>query len=244
MTELSSLVTMIHETDSWEKRITTAGRVFPNFIVKIVKPNTGEVLPWGQRGEIVVNGYGQMSKYLGNEGKTDETLRYHPEDLRPNGVGGLGDGSVLRRGMHTGDEGLLDEDGYIVITGRIKDLIIRGGENIAPVEIEERLSENSAIEQASIVGVPDEKYGETVGAFLELRAGSQQPSDDDIRSWVRKKLSFFKAPAYIWWIDGQDERIPQEWPKTTSGKISKPHLREIAKLAMPSSKIECQKAKL
>lgn len=123
MTELSSFVTMMHETDPYEKRIATAGRLFPHFSAKIVKPNTGEVLPWGDKGEIVASGYGQMSEYLGNKEKTAEALRYHKEDLLPGGIGGLGDGTVLRKWMHTGDEGYLDPEGFFVISGRIKDLV-------------------------------------------------------------------------------------------------------------------------
>ena len=125
MTELSSFVSMMHETDPYEKRISTAGRLFPNFTAKIVKPNTGEVLPWGERGEIVASGYGQMSEYLNNKEKTAEALRYHEDDLLPGGVGGLGDGTVLRKWMHTGDEGYLDSEGYFVITGRIKGTLAR-----------------------------------------------------------------------------------------------------------------------
>ena len=91
MTELSSFVTMMHETDPWEKRIHTTGRPFPHFILKIVEPNSGKPVKWGERGEIVASGYGQMSEYLGNEEKTRETLRYHEEDLQEGGVGGVGD---------------------------------------------------------------------------------------------------------------------------------------------------------
>ena len=229
MTELSSFVTMMHETDPYEKRINTAGRLFPHFIGKIVKPNTGEVLPWGEKGEIVASGYGQMLEYLNNKEKTEESLRYHEEDLQPGGVGGLGDGTVLRRWMHTGDEGFLDPEGYFVISGRIKDLVIRGGENISPMEIEDRLIEHDAISQASIVGVPDEKYGEELGAFLELREGQSKPSDDDLRAFVREKLARFKAPRYFWWLGGDNDKVPTAWPQTTSGKISKPDLREVLK---------------
>ena len=229
MTELSSFVTMMHETDPWDKRIHTTGRPFPHFILKIVQPNSGEVVPWGERGEIVASGYGQMREYVDNKAKTEETLRYHPQDLEEGGVGGLGGrgGTELRPWLHTGDEGMLDEDGYLVFTGRIKDLIIRGGENIAPLEIEERLSEMEAIAQASVVGVPDDKYGEVVGAFLELKEGAQRAGDDDVRKWVRTKLAHFKAPTHIWWLG--DGKVPTEWPKTMSGKISKPELREMLK---------------
>jgi acyl-CoA synthetase (AMP-forming)/AMP-acid ligase II len=229
MTELSSFVTMMHETDPWEKRIHTTGRLFPNFILKIVEPNSGKSVPWGEKGEVVVSGYGQMSEYIGNKEKTEETLRYHEEDLEEGGVGGLGgrNGKKLRPWLHTGDEGKLDDDGYLVFTGRIKDLIIRGGENIAPLEIEERLNEMEAIAQASIVGVPDEKYGETVGAFLELKDGKEKPSKEEVQKWVRAKLARFKTPVHIWWLG--DENVPEEWPKTMSGKVSKPELRELVK---------------
>ena len=229
MTELSSFVTMMHETDAWNKRIHTTGRLFPHFILKIVQPNSGDVVSWGEKGEIVVSGYGQMSEYLGNKEKTEETLRYHEQDLEERGVGGLGGrgGKKLRPWMHTGDEGKLDEDGYLVFTGRIKDLIIRGGENIAPLEIEERLNEMKGIAQAYVVGVPDDKYGETVGAFLEMQEGTQRPGDEEVRERVRKKLARFKAPKDIWWLG--DEKVPKEWPKTMSGKVSKPELREVVK---------------
>ncbi|GIZ42151.1 hypothetical protein CKM354_000543000 [Cercospora kikuchii] len=227
MTELSSFISMMHETDPYEKRIQTAGRLFPHFIAKIVKPETGVVLPWGEKGEIVASGYGQMSEYLNKKKKTDESLRYHPEDLEPGGVGGLGDGTVLRKWMHTGDEGYLDPEGYFIISGRIKDLIIRGGENISPMEIEDRLIEHESIAQASIVGVADEKYGEELGAFIELRDGfsEKRPGDDDLRAFVRQKLARFKAPRYFFFLG--DGKAPDEWPKTTSGKISKPHLRKM-----------------
>jgi mevalonyl-CoA ligase len=228
MTELSSFVTMMHETDPFEKRIKTAGRLFPNYIGKVVKPDSGETVPWGEKGELVITGPGQMSEYLRNEKKTKESLKYHEEDLEPGGVGGLGDGTILRRWMHTGDEGYLDEEGYFIISGRIKDLVIRGGENISPMEIEERLIEHDAIAQASIVGVPDERLGEELLAFLELRPDCQRPSDDDLRAFVREKLARFKAPRYFKWIGSGDNDIPDDWPKTMSGKISKPDLRKLA----------------
>ena len=227
MTELSSFVTMMHETDPWEKRIHTTGRLFPNFILKIVEPNAGKPVAWGEKGEIVVSGYGQMSEYIGNEEKTKETLRYHEEDLEADGVGGLGGrgSKKLRPWMHTGDEGMLDDDGYLVFTGRIKDLIIRGGENISPLEIEERIAEMDEIASASVVGVPDEKYGETVGAFLELKHGSTKPEKEAIKKWVKEKLAYFKVPAHLWWLG--EEGVPDTFPLTGTGKVSKPELRKL-----------------
>lgn len=135
--------------------------------------------------------------------------------------------TVLRKWMHTGDEGYLDPEGYFVISGRIKDLIIRGGENISPMEIEDRLIEHEAIVQCAIVGVEDEKYGEELGAFVELRQGSKKPTDDDLRGFVKEKLARFKAPRYFFWLG--DGKSPDEWPQTTSGKISKPDLRKVVK---------------
>jgi acyl-CoA synthetase (AMP-forming)/AMP-acid ligase II len=228
MTELSSFVTMMHETDTFEKQIETAGRLFPHYVGKIVKPDSGEVVPWGDKGEIVISGFGQMSGYLFNKVKSDESLKYHEEDLEPGGVGGLGDGTVLRRWMHTGDEGFLDPDGYFVISGRIKDIVIRGGENISPMEIEERLIEHDAIAQASIIGVPDERLGEELLTFLELKGEASKPSDDDLRAFVREKLARFKAPKYIFWIGDKEKKMPEDWPTTMSGKISKPDLRKLA----------------
>ena len=144
----------------------------------------------------MVSGYGQMAEYIHNKAKTEEALRKHQEDLEYDGVGVQGNGS-LRTWMHTGDEGFLDPEGYFVISGRIKDLVIRGGENIAPMEIEDRLVEHEAVKQASIVGVPDDKYGEELGAYLELRDGHSRPSDDDLRAFVREKLARFKAPRSV-----------------------------------------------
>ncbi|KAH9845755.1 AMP-binding enzyme C-terminal domain [Teratosphaeria destructans] len=230
MTELSSFVTMMHETDPYAKRLKTAGRLFPNFVAKVVLPNTGKVLPWGEKGELVVSGYGQMAEYRDNKEKTAEALRIHEQDRDPGGVGALADGS-LRYWMHSGDEGYLDEQGFFVISGRIKDLVIRGGENISPMEIEQRLVEHPAVRQACIVGVPDDKYGEELGAFLELHDGSQRPSDEELTAFVRKKLARFKAPRYFWWL-GDDDRLPKVWPQTASGKISKPDLRRLVEKSL------------
>jgi acyl-CoA synthetase (AMP-forming)/AMP-acid ligase II len=228
MTELSSIVTMTHHTDPMRKRVHTAGRLFPDFIGKIVEPNTGRVLPWGHKGEIVISGYGVMrGGYLNNPVKTAETLKQHQEDLQPGGVGPVDADGKLRTWLHTGDEGYLDVDGYFVITGRIKDLIIRGGENISPVEIEDRLFAHPAIVQASVIGVPSARLGEEVAAFVQLSDGHAVPSDEELREWVRAKLSRFKSPKYFWWIGGPDGRVPREWPKTPSGKLRKPDLRIV-----------------
>ena len=134
--------------------------------------------------------------------------------------------------VFTGDEGFLDPEGYFVISGRIKDLVIRGGENISPMEIEDRIIEHEAVAVASIVGVPDDKYGEELGCFIELREGYTRPSDDELRAFVREKLARFKAPRYFWWLGGGNEKVPEKWPQTTSGKISKPDLRKLLETLM------------
>ena len=230
MTELSSITTMTHHTDPLEKRVRTAGRLFPDFIGKIVEPNTGRVLPWGQKGEIVISGYGVMRDgYFNNSSKTSEALKQHVEDMEPNGVRPQDDAGNLRTWMHTGDEGYLDPDGYFVITGRIKDIVIRGGENISPVEIEERLSAHPAIVQASVIGVPNARLGEELAAFVQLEKNHLKPTDQELQTWIRQSLSRFKTPRYFWWIGSSQDGVPQEWPKTLSGKLRKPDLRVIGK---------------
>ncbi|KAJ9644334.1 hypothetical protein H2204_001686 [Knufia peltigerae] len=227
MTELSSIATMTVTDDSMEKMLKTAGKLLPHFEAKIVEPNTGRTLPWGQRGEIVVSGFGVMHSYYGNEIQTRNTIRTHPEDLLP-GQLGLDDNGCPRRWMHTGDEGYLDDDGYFVITGRIKDLIIRGGENISPMEIEARLYEHPLVKQAVVFGVPSGRYGEEVAAMLELEDKCvERPSDKEIKSWVRESLSRYKVPVHIWWLGDKGLGIPTEWPKTTNGKLRKADIRAI-----------------
>jgi mevalonyl-CoA ligase len=173
MTELSSVATITSADDPIEKKMRTAGRLLPHFSAKIVEPDTGKVLPWGQKGEIVVAGFGVMHSYFGNHEQTSRTIKHHVEDMQPCQLGRDTQGNT-RRWMHTGDEGYLDEQGYFVITGRIKDLIIRGGENISPLEIEERLYEHPAVKQAVVFGVPSQRLGEEVAAMLDTgrpRAG-------------------------------------------------------------------------
>ena len=220
MTELSSIVTMTVASDPVEKKLKSAGKLLPNFIGKIVHPNTAQTLPWGSRGEIVISGFGVMHSYYGQPDRTAQAVRQHEEDL------------VLgkdRKWMHTGDEGYLDRDGYFVITGRIKDLIIRGGENVSPVEIESRLYQLPAIKQCAVFAVPSARFGEDVAAMLELNEMERRPSDAEIRSWVTMELARYKAPSYIWWLGDTAHGVPNEWPKTANGKLRKDDIRDIAK---------------
>jgi acyl-CoA synthetase (AMP-forming)/AMP-acid ligase II len=124
-----------------------------------------------------------MHSYFEDIERTRGSIKYHPKDAEILGLESISDRG-LGRWMHTGDEGYLDEDSYLVVTGRIKDLIIRGGENIAPLEIEERLFEHPAIKQACVFGISNERYGEVVAAFLELEDGSARPDDEAIREWA------------------------------------------------------------
>lgn len=120
--------------------------------------------------------------------------------------------------MHTGDEAEMDVDGYVKITGRIKDLIIRGGENIHPLEIENAIFAHSSISEVSVVGLPDERYGEAVAAFIVIRKGAKVTAEE-VREWVRSQLSNHLVPKYCFWVDG--------YPKTASSKIQKFKLREL-----------------
>lgn len=220
MTELSSVATMTTASDPIAKKMKTAGRLLPNFRAKVVDPQTAMTLPWGQRGEIVVSGFGVMHSYYNDSQRTRQAVRHHGERDQ-NGE--------LWRWMHTGDEGYLDEEGYFVITGRIKDLIIRGGENISPLEIEARLYEHPAVKQAAVFGVPSPRYGEEVAAMLELedRFAGIHPSNAEIKEWVRQELSRFKTPKYMWWLGDKRAGVPDEWPKTANGKLKKGDIRKI-----------------
>jgi acyl-CoA synthetase (AMP-forming)/AMP-acid ligase II len=221
MTELSSIATMTTAKDSVLKKMRTAGRLLPNLVGKIVRPDSGEVLPWGAKGEIVISGWAVMREYYGNEEQTRATIKQHEEDLQHAHLAG-----ESRRWMHTGDEGYLDADGYFVITGRIKDLIIRGGENISPVEIESVLYDHPAVKQAVVFGVANARYGEEVAEMLEME-GDTKPSNTELKDWVRKSLAKYKAPVHIWWLGDEQLRLPKEWPKTANGKLRKIDMKKI-----------------
>ncbi|OBT70776.1 hypothetical protein VF21_10141 [Pseudogymnoascus sp. 05NY08] len=221
LTESSSICTMKKDTDTMEKRTKTSGRLFPGFSAKIVDPVTNLIMQRGEKGEILLRGAGVQKCYYGDEDKTKEAHKISSED-------GL-------EWFHSGDEGYIDREGYFCITGRIKDMIIRGGENIAPLEIEERLTTHPAIAQVSVIGVPDEKYGEQIAAFVEWSGNGRVPTDVELRNWVRETLAQFKQPKYIWWLGSRKEF--QVWPKTQSGKLRKPDLRIIGNRILASGVI-------
>jgi fatty-acyl-CoA synthase len=199
-TEASPLLTMTRTDDPIDKRVGTVGRPLPGVEVKIVDPISGETFPDGHSGELCGRGHGVM---LGYDNLPEATAK-----------------AIDAEGwLHTGDIALRQPDGYFRITGRLKEMIIRGGENIAPREIEELLYQHPKIEQASVVGVPDGKFGEEVLAWIKLRSG-ESATDDEIRRYCREHLAHFKTPRYIKFVDS--------FPMTVTGKIQKYKIRQQA----------------
>ncbi|MDX5421059.1 MAG: AMP-binding protein [Hymenobacteraceae bacterium] len=199
MTETSPVSTQTLPDAPLQKRVSTVGTVHPHLEIKIVDPETGLVVPRGQRGELCTRGYSVM---LGYWNMPEATAR------------------VLQNGwMHTGDLAIMDEEGYVQVVGRIKDLIIRGGENIAPREIEEFLIAHEAITDVQVIGVPDPKYGEEVMAWVKVREGYQVTAEE-ITSYCQGQIATFKIPKY--W------KFVEEFPMTVTGKIRKVEMRAIS----------------
>ncbi|EEH21513.2 hypothetical protein PABG_03729 [Paracoccidioides brasiliensis Pb03] len=213
LTEASPTCFNAFTSDSIDTRLSTVGTVLPHASAKIINPNTGETVKVGERGELCMSGYQIHKGYWENTEKTAEALI---EDE---------DGTIWLR---TGDEAVFNSEGYCSITGRFKDIIIRGGENIYPLEIEERLTAHPAISRAAVVGLPDKYYGEVVCAFLTLEESHDCPSDDEIRDWTRKKLGGHKAPKHVF-VFGSDPRLPGDIPQTGSGKVQKQILRDLGR---------------
>ncbi|KAF1832345.1 acyl-CoA synthetase/AMP-acid ligase-like protein II [Decorospora gaudefroyi] len=204
MTETSPVSAMTTTDDPIEKRIDSVGRLLPHVSAKVVDPsNWSRTLAIDERGELAVSGYLLMKGYWGDEARTRDVLA-------PDADGVLW--------MHTGDEASMDASGYIKITGRIKDLIIKGGENIHPLEVENCLFAHPDVCEVSVVGLPDERYGEVVAAFV-VRHEGVEGDKEAMREWVRRRLSHHLVPKYVFWVDG--------FPKTASGKIQKFRLREM-----------------
>ncbi|WP_339253345.1 AMP-binding protein [Sporosarcina sp. FSL W8-0480] len=199
-TESSPVITQTQTDDPIEKRVSTVGKPHPHVEVKIIDPLTGEEVPIGVPGELCTRGYHVMKGYYNNEEATREVI---DED----------------GWLHTGDIAVMDEEGYIDITGRIKDVIIRGGENIYPREVEEFLYTHPAISDVQIVGVPDPKYGEELMAWIIPKKGMAL-DEESVRSFCLGKISYHKIPKYIKFTDA--------YPMTASGKIQKFKLRELS----------------
>ncbi len=200
-TEASPGITQTRDRDSLELKTTTVGKALPNVEVKIVDPITGKEMPIGEQGELCTRGYHVMKGYYK---MPEATAKAIDED----------------NWLHTGDLAIMDQNGYCKITGRIKDMIIRGGENIYPREIEEFLYTNPKVKDVQVVGVPSEKYGEEVAAFIQLKA-SEQATPAEIIEFCKDQISYHKIPRFIFFVD--------EYPTTASGKIQKYKLRELAK---------------
>ncbi|KAG2421124.1 hypothetical protein HFD88_000740 [Aspergillus terreus] len=220
LTEASPTCFNAETTDSIETRLRTVGKVMPHAQAKIIDAH-GHIVPVGERGELCIAGYQLTKGYWNNPEKTAETLITDA------------DGTTW---LKTGDEALFDADGRCTITGRFKDIIIRGGENIYPLEIEERLAAHPAVEIASVIGIPDQKYGEVVGAFIALAPGyeNKRPSDEELRAWTRETLGRHKAPQYVF-VFGQ-EGVDATIPITGSGKVRKVDLRKTAAAVLEQRK--------
>lgn len=199
-TESSPGITMTRTNDPLELRVSTVGKALPNVEVKIVNPETGGTVPPGIQGELCTKGYHVMKGY------------YNMPEATASAIDKEG-------WLHTGDLAVMDENGYCKITGRLKDMIIRGGENIYPREIEEFLYTHSKIKDVQIVGVPSEKYGEEVVAFIQLKEG-EAANQEEIKEFCTGRISRFKIPSFILFVD--------EYPTTASGKIQKYRLRQQA----------------
>ena len=199
MTETSPVSCQTRTDDDLERRTATIGRVHPHVEIKVVDPVTGETMPRGQTGEFCTRGYSVMLGYWDDDEKTAEAID--------------ADGW-----MHTGDLAEMRDDGYCNIVGRIKDMVIRGGENIYPREIEEFLYTHPDIEDVQVVGVPDERYGEELCAWVRLRAGADPLDADAVRAFASGKLAHYKIPRYV--------MVVEDFPMTVTGKIRKVQMRE------------------
>ncbi|MGW7198304.1 AMP-binding protein [Streptomyces chryseus] len=199
MTETSPVSTQTRRDDDLERRTRTVGRALPHVEIKVVDPETGVTLPRGEAGELCTRGYSVMLGYWNEPGKTAEVID-------------------AGRWMHTGDLAVIRPDGYVQIVGRIKDMIIRGGENVYPREIEEFLYGHPKISDVQVVGVPDERYGEEILACVVPRDPGDAPTLDEVAAYCRDRLAPYKIPRRL--------RIMDSFPMTVSGKVRKVELRE------------------
>ncbi len=199
LTEASPVMTQTNTDDSIEKRVSTVGKELENIEVKVMDPDTGAECRAGEQGEICCRGYNVMKGYYKKPEATAQVID-------------------SEGWLHSGDLGVKDEEGYFKVTGRIKDMIIRGGENIYPREIEEFLYEMNEVQDIQVAGIPDEKYGEVVGAFIILKEG-RSLEEEDVIDYCRGKISRFKIPGHVFFVDS--------YPMTGSGKIQKYRLGKI-----------------
>ncbi|GAB2730113.1 AMP-binding protein [Melaminivora jejuensis] len=201
MTETSPVSCQSSTDTPLEKRVSTVGTVQPHLEIKIIEPESGAIVPRGTSGELCTRGYSVMHGYWGDAEKTREAI----------------DGEGF---MHTGDLATMDEEGYVNIVGRIKDMVIRGGENLYPREIEEFLYRHPLVQDVQVVGVPDARLGEELCAWIIAKPGAA-PSEADIREFCKGQIAHYKVPRYI--------RFVQEFPMTVTGKIQKFKIRDVMK---------------
>ncbi len=200
MTETSPVSTQTRTDDSFDRKVGTVGRCMPHLEIGIIDPSDGSFVERGQSGEFVTRGYSVMLGYWNQADKTAE--------------------AVVDGWMHTGDLAVMDEDGYVQITGRIKDMVIRGGENIYPREIEEFLYTHPDILDAQVIGVPDAKYGEELCAWVRMKPGATPVTAASIREFATGKLAHYKIPRYV--------EIVDDFPMTVTGKVRKVEMREMS----------------
>jgi fatty-acyl-CoA synthase len=200
MTETSPVSFQSAVDDPIDARVSTVGRIHPHLECKIIDPGTGDIVRRGTPGELCTRGYAVMLGYWDSNAATAASVD-------------------AARWMHTGDLAVMRDDGYVNIVGRLKDMIIRGGENIYPREIEEFLHTHPKISDVQVIGVPDLKYGEEVCAWIRLRDG-QQATEDDVREYCRGQIASYKIPRYV--------RFTTEFPTTVTGKMQKFRMREIS----------------
>jgi fatty-acyl-CoA synthase len=200
MTETSPVSTQTSASDTLDKRVSTVGRVHPHVEVKIVDPATGHTVERGEPGELLTRGYSVMTGYWDDPERTAEAIE-------------------AQRWMHTGDLATMDAEGYVNIVGRIKDMVIRGGENVYPREVEEFLYTHPDVVDVQVIGVPDARFGEELMAWVKLREGATV-DPEGLREFCRGRIAHFKVPRYV--------RLTDEFPMTVTGKIRKVEMRERA----------------
>ena len=200
MTETSPVSTQNRTDDSFDHKVNTVGRVAPHLEIRIVDPLTLETVPRGEPGEFWTRGYSVMLGYWEQPDKTDE--------------------AIVDGWMRTGDLGVMDPDGYVRITGRIKDMVIRGGENVYPREIEEFLYTHPDVLDAQVIGVPDAKYGEELCAWIRMKDGAEPLTAESVRAFATGQLAHYKIPRYV--------KIVDEFPMTVTGKVRKIEMRELS----------------
>ncbi len=200
MTETSPVSTQTMTTDTIERRVSTVGRVHPHVEIKIIDPESGKTVERGRDGELCTRGYSVMLGYWSEPERTEASID-------------------TEGWMHSGDLATMDSEGYVNIVGRIKDMIIRGGENIYPREIEEYLYGHPAIEDVQVIGVPDIKYGEQVMAWVKLREGAEA-TGEEIKEFCQGRIAHFKVPQYVKFVDG--------FPMTVTGKVRKVEMRQVS----------------